>query len=275
MERLIPLTAYQGSKRRFAKDIVNILLQFYTHQYYDLCCGTGSISMQLLSQGISPTRITMIDIGLWGMFWESISTNTFNIHDFLKYYENIPTNPKKVQEYIIHLSEEDPEIDTIYKFILLQACNFGGKAIRLHEGQWKNISIKPYWTPSKNSVRQYPSYTFTTSPPTILKRLKNILTHFIGIHAYQCDIHTLSYSSQSCIYIDPGYKNSYGYRYSVNIDELVSSTHAPIYVSEGYPLTSSPYYKNAYQISHARNEHIFNAKRTSLTQEEWLTLLQQ
>lgn len=270
---LLPPVSTHGSKRKLAPDIVPYLLQHNSDIYYDLCCGGGAISLELLKHHIDPTHITMIDIGLWGLFWSTISQNRFSVSILDHYIQQIPLDPYAVKEYIESLVLSDPTHDTVYKFLLIQACNFGGKAIRLNtQHLWENISIKPYWTPKPTSVRQTPSTTFSIAPHKLVTRIHTILKFCHNIHAYHTSVHSYEYPHNSVVYIDPDYKNTYGYKYSVDISHVVENAYnAHLYISETIPLTYMSPYATAHPIRHNPSNTILNAKRSSTVHTEWLT----
>lgn len=73
--KLRVLCAYQGGKQRIAKQIVDILISQASGKdahYYDLCCGSGAISIELVNRGIAASKITMLDKSSWGVFWQAI-----------------------------------------------------------------------------------------------------------------------------------------------------------------------------------------------------------
>ena len=75
--------AYQGGKTRIAEAIADLLLREGREQnFYDLCCGCGAVSLALVNKGITPDKITMIDIGPWGEFWMRIVAETFSLDYF-------------------------------------------------------------------------------------------------------------------------------------------------------------------------------------------------
>ena len=92
--KLVPPCSYQGGKQRLAKQIVDIILEQnditeYT-KFYDLCCGCGAITLELINRGIHPTNIIMVDKGLFGKFWNSIANNEFNLDVFQQEIKKIP-----------------------------------------------------------------------------------------------------------------------------------------------------------------------------------------
>jgi site-specific DNA-adenine methylase len=57
--------AYQGGKQRIAKPIVSIIKQYIKDdntQFYDLCCGSGAVSIELVNQGFNPANIHMVEV---------------------------------------------------------------------------------------------------------------------------------------------------------------------------------------------------------------------
>lgn len=80
---LLPPCTYQGGKHRVAVKIIDAidsrehLLQNKT-DFYDLCCGSGAITLELINRGFPTHKIHMCDAGPWGTFWKSVQENTLN-----------------------------------------------------------------------------------------------------------------------------------------------------------------------------------------------------
>ena len=58
---------FQGGKQRVAAQISDVLIRAFPRpnsRFYDLCCGSGAISIELVNRGIDPARICMLDISL-------------------------------------------------------------------------------------------------------------------------------------------------------------------------------------------------------------------
>ena len=68
MDKLIVPCSYQGGKQRLAKKIVDIIFEQNEinedTKFYDLCCGSGAITLELINRGIHPSNITMVDRGV-------------------------------------------------------------------------------------------------------------------------------------------------------------------------------------------------------------------
>ena len=74
-EKLEIPCSYQGGKQRLAKQIVDI---FYEEndiddhtQFYDMCCGSGAISVELLNRGVNSKNIQEVK------YIHTISIQTF------------------------------------------------------------------------------------------------------------------------------------------------------------------------------------------------------
>jgi len=67
--------SYQGGKQRLAKQIVDIIFNENNidndTKFYDLCCGSGAISIELMNRGIKPDKINMVDLSPWGVCMEN------------------------------------------------------------------------------------------------------------------------------------------------------------------------------------------------------------
>ena len=90
----VPCT-YQGGKQRVAEQIVDILLAAAPgpkSHFYDLCCGSGAVSIELVNRGVHPSRITMLDLSSWGSFWSAVGAGTFNMDVFNQILSTKPRN---------------------------------------------------------------------------------------------------------------------------------------------------------------------------------------
>lgn len=243
---LLPPCTYQGAKQRVAKEIVDIIFErniiYQDTKFFDLCCGTGTITLELLSRGIKPENIIMLDKSSWGLFWKSIGSGKYDINKFNDYIEQIPKDKYEIQSYLKELSKENPEIDEEYKYILLQAGSFGGKQIWKENNKWNNTSFRSYWQPTITSKRRSPVNPMQPMPDTIKQRMNIIVNKCNGLTCLHIDIYEilkdLNYeNTENCIfYLDPPYKNTTGYGFKFDwedfISELFDRTLSPIYVSE-------------------------------------------
>ena len=109
-----------------AKEIVDYILNttFVTNdtKFYDLCCGSGAVTIELLNRGIPPNKIVMCDISSWGVFWKSVGEGTFDLNKFYTYSKAVPRDKLLIQSHIKALSQTNADY---YKLHLLVASRFG------------------------------------------------------------------------------------------------------------------------------------------------------
>ena len=142
--------SYQGGKQRLAKQIVDI---FYKEnninddtKFFDLCCGSGAISLELINRGFNPNNITMIDNGCFGQFWQDIANGEFDLDIFKREIEKLP-NLEDIQSYLKKLSDLPVDEDKmVYHYLLLQAGAFGSKQIWIENNKWKNNTFRSYFS---------------------------------------------------------------------------------------------------------------------------------
>lgn len=163
---------YQGGKARIANDILDLIEP--SGRFYDLCCGSGAMSLALVSRGFSPENITMVDIGLWGMFWESIAKNTFDLGVFQHCLSLLPDNDTKVKSYVLDIASAKADTPyMLYHFLILQSCSFGGKPIGLREKNegcfWKHNGFKDLWVSKDGKLKRNP---YSPEPKELYRRVK-------------------------------------------------------------------------------------------------------
>lgn len=266
--------AYQGGKSRIAKQIVDIIfneneINKYT-KFYDLCCGSGSISIELRNRGVIPQNIIMLDKSPWGVFWQMVGSGQFSMKKFEAYINNIPKDVSEIQSHIKDLYKQPANIDTVYKFLLLQASSFGSKAVWLkNNNEWATSSFRSYWTPTETSSRRSPVNPMMPMPNTLKDRVRNIVSYMEGIKGIYGSIENLTdFENNSVIYIDPPYQNTSGYGYDLDIYEYISKLNKTVYVSEGIKMS-----EKAHLISGSRSKGGISGNRKS-TNEEWLNVFE-
>lgn len=231
-----PVT-YQGAKNRIAKEIVDILNPDKDKPFYDLCCGGGSISIELVNRGFNPNLITMLDAGPWGSFWQHVGDGSFNLVGFKDIVFSMPTDPKDIYKFIVELSKQPATgQQTIFNFLLLQAASFGGKAIHHLDGKWVHAGFRQYWLPTSTSSRRSPVNPMMPMPPTIYDRVSAICERMYGVTGYQMDIRDFK-PNDGTIYIDPPYQATEAYGAgNFSVKELPIAHR--FFVSEAKPLSS-------------------------------------
>lgn len=275
--------SYQGGKQRLAKQIVDI---FYKEnninddtKFFDLCCGSGAISLELINRGFNPNNITMIDNGCFGQFWQDIANGEFDLDIFKREIENLP-NLENIQSYLKKLSDLPVDEDKmVYHYLLLQAGAFGSKQIWIENNKWKNNTFRSYWLPTETSNRRSPVNPMMPMPDTLYNRVESIVKQLSGSiiasresvfdAVYRIDEERNKGNKNIIIYIDPPYANTTGYKETFDIYSLegqIRST-SPIYISEGYKMQGA---SESYLLSVGRTKGNISGEAKKKPTEEWL-----
>ena len=241
--------AYQGGKQRVAAQIADLLIDAApgpNSQFFDLCCGSGAVSVELVNRGIDPTRIFMLDISSWGTFWSAIGSEMFNMEVFDQFLSELPTNKRELKIHMsslaaIPLGEHEAEL-----YPILQACSFGGKQIWRKGTNWANACFRDYWEPTATSVRRSPANPMQPSPIELRRRVAALATGMKGVTCFKTDImKTLSepLPSDAVAYVDPPYQSTTGYAFGFDLRSFIAHFQAvnrvPLFVSEGTPLSEN------------------------------------
>lgn len=275
--------SYQGGKQRLAKQIVDI---FYKEnninddtKFFDLCCGSGAISLELINHGFNPNNITMIDNGCFGQFWQDIANGEFDLDIFKREIENLP-NLENIQSYLKKLSDLPVDEDKmVYHYLLLQAGAFGSKQIWIENNKWKNNTFRSYWLPTETSNRRSPVNPMMPMPNTLYNRVEAIVEQLSGIitasresvfdAVYRIDEERNKGNKNIIIYIDPPYANTTGYKETFDIYSLEGQiwSTSPIYISEGYKMQGA---SESYLLSVGRTKGNISGEAKKKPTEEWL-----
>ena len=276
--KLVPPCSYQGGKQRLAKQIVDIIFEQNKineeTKFYDLCCGSGAITLELINRGIHPSNITMVDAGVYGAFWNSVANDEFDMDIFKQEINKLPSIDK-IQSYLQSLSNLEVDMDLlVYHYLLLQSGSFGSKQIWIENNKWKNNSFRSYWTPTETSSRRSPVNPMMPMPNTLFDRVKNIVDYMAGsINAINLDISKIEwhFDKNSIVYIDPPYKNTTGYGFNVDYEEFIINNRAyvNIYVSEGYKMDNV---EDAILLSKGRAKGSISGDIKKKPTEEWLNI---
>ncbi len=275
--------SYQGGKQRLAKRIVDI---FYKEnninddtKFFDLCCGSGAISLELINRGFNPNNITMIDNGCFGQFWQDIANGEFDLDIFKREIENLP-NLENIQSYLKKLSDLPVDEDKmVYHYLLLQAGAFGSKQIWVENNKWKNNTFRSYWLPTETSNRRSPVNPMMPMPNTLYDRVEAIVEQLSGVitaskenvfdAVYRIDEERDKCNKNIIIYIDPPYANTTGYKETFDIYSLEGQiwSTSPIYISEGYKMQGA---SESYLLSVGRTKGNISGEAKKKPTEEWL-----
>ena len=276
--KLVPPCSYQGGKQRLAKKIVDIIFEQNEinedTKFYDLCCGSGAITLELINRGIHPSNITMVDSGVYGTFWNSVANDEFDMNIFKQEIDKLPS-VDKIQSYLQRLSNLSVNKDLLeYHYLLLQSGSFGSKQIWVENDKWKNNSFRSYWTPTETSNRRSPVNPMMPMPNTLFDRVKNIVDYMAGsINAINLDISKIEwhFDKNSIVYIDPPYKNTTRYGFNFDYEEFIINNWAyvNIYVSEGYKMDNV---EDAILLSKGRAKGSISGDIKKKPTEEWLNI---
>lgn len=260
-----------------ASEIVSRLLQAAADEnttFYDLCCGSGAISIELVNRGINPLRIVMLDFSSWGAFWSSVGTGEFNMQAFESLLAGVPSDKREIKNYMNVLAEQPLEKNEAELYPLLQACSFGGKQIWRFGDGWKNACFRDFWEPTATSVRRSPANPMQPSAVELKRRIHALLPEMLGVTCHRADIFSIlekRIPENSVVYVDPPYRNTTGYGFGFDVSEFIERylqvNAAPIFVSEGIPLA-----EGAIRLAFRGPKGGISGCRDG-RQEEWLSRL--
>jgi len=206
---LEPPVTYQGGKTRIADAIADLLLAELKpgQDVYDLCCGCGAVSLALVRKGLDPKRLTMVDVGPWGMFWEMTGARTFDVVYFRELVDLLPKDPRHLRMSLEALAKTDASSKfAIYTFLLLQAGSFGGKPVSIANREWKVHGFRDYWLPTETSNRRSPVNPMMPMPETLVARVEEIAARMRGVVGLCKSMGDAVVPSRSVVYIDPVYQ---------------------------------------------------------------------
>lgn len=262
--KLVAPVTYQGGKQRIAGKILDIINPLPNTFFYDLCCGSGAVSIELINRGFPVSMIKMLDAGPWGIFWESISKRTFSVDKFRKICGEIPSDLKEVRGFMEKASERPVNEDAKYWYLLLQAAAFGGKAIWIKDGKWQNCTFRSYWLPTATSNRRSPVNPMMPMPSTLISRVERIVEEMKDVKAANFDINRAKLQ-EGVVYVDPPYSKTTKYGFDFDVVGFATRQSLKIFVSEGKPLS-----ERSYLISSGMKKGGISGER-SKEHEEWLS----
>ncbi len=241
--------AYQGGKQRVATQIVDLLLEAApgpNARFYDLCCGSAAVSIELINRGVNPSRIWMLDISSWGSFWAAIGSGTFNMDVFDHFLSNLPSDKRDYKAHMSALSALPLRDHEAELYPLLQACSFGGKQIWRNGERWANACFRDYWEPTATSIRRSPANPMQPSPTELRRRVDALAKGMKGVTGVKMDIMAVlnePIPSDAVVYVDPPYESTTGYAFCVDvtsfIDRFRETNRVPLFVSEGIPMSDN------------------------------------
>lgn len=238
--------SYQGGKQRVAAQIVDVLLEAASDSssvFYDLCCGSGAISIELVNRGVEPSRIRMLDISSWGSFWSAIGSGAFNMAVFDQFLSDLPSDKRDYKNHMSSISSLPIINYEAELYPILQACSFGGKQIWRKGKHWANTCFRDYWEPTETSIRRSPANPMQPSPSELRRRVNALADGMKGVTVLNQDIMTILNEHlpvNSVVYVDPPYQSTTGYAFDFDVELFVKKfreqNQAQLFISEGIPL---------------------------------------
>lgn len=249
MTKLRVPCSYQGGKQRVASELVDYLLEAASDEstvFYDLCCGSGAIAVELVNRGVDPQRIVMLDASSWGAFWFAIGTGEFKTEAFEELLAEVPRDKRQVKRYVEVLAAQPLTENEAEIYPILQACSFGGKQIWREGSRWENAYFRDYWEPTATSVRRSPANPMQPSVNELRRRVHALCVEMRGVTCLREDIFSFlnrPIPSNSIVYVDPPYRGTTGYGFRFDVCEFMEEyfriNSAPVFVSEGVALTEN------------------------------------
>lgn len=241
--------SYQGGKQRVATQIVDHLLKAAPgpdSRFYDLCCGSGAVSIELVNRGVDPSRIWMLDISSWGAFWSAIGSGTFNMDAFDQFLSDLPSDKRDLKAYMSALSARPVGSHEAELYPLLQACSFGGKQIWRNGERWANACFRDYWEPTATSIRRSHANPMQPSAIELRRRIYALVDGMRGVTCLNMDIMaalSAPIPNNAVVYVDPPYHRTTKYAFSFDLKSFINRfqevNHVPLFISEGVPLNEN------------------------------------
>ena len=265
---LAPVT-YQGGKGRLAGEIVSRMRVPTEATFYDLCCGSGAVSLALCKTGHSPDRIVMVDQGPWGAFWEKVGAETFDLGIFRSYCDSVPSDRREIKAFIEKMHQELVDEHGVYKFLLLQAAAIGGKAVWWEGDKWASSGYRNYWQPTETSSRRSPVNPMMPMPATIYSRTVEIIQRMRGMRGICGDAAVIKVQAPAVAYIDPPYAGTTDYPYRIDAVAVARNIGCPCWVSESRGLS-----EYATMLSIGRTKGGITGDRKKEANEKWLSFFE-
>jgi hypothetical protein len=241
--------AYQGGKQRIVAQIVDHLLKAApgpNSRFYDLCCGSAAVSIELVNRGVDPSRIWMLDLSSWGSFWSAIGSGAFKMDVFDQFLSELPSDKRDFKAHMSAISALPVGNHEVELYPVLQASSFGGKQIWRNGERWANACFRDYWEPTATSIRRSPANPMQPSPTELRRRIEALVNGMKGVTCLNMDIMTIlsdPFPSNAVVYVDPPYQSTTGYAFGFDVSSFINRfrevNQAPLFVSEGIPLNDN------------------------------------
>lgn len=182
------MIAYIGGKSNLASKIIANINIPPSSRFYDMCCGSGEISLALVRRGFNPKRITMVDNGPWGQVWEKIGKKTFSLERFATICHQF-NNYQDIKGWCRQASCDR---DRVYNFLILQACSYGGRPVTIKDGQFKILGFRKNIQPAI---------------PILYRRVKEAVERLAGMEGSKKNVLQIRPEQDAVLFFDPPYDN--------------------------------------------------------------------
>lgn len=270
METRPPVT-FQGGKQRLAPAIVDVLELRPDEPFYDLCCGSGAVTIEVVSRGHPTSLVGMVDDGPWGLVWEEVGAGRFSLDALRRVAAAVPERVEQQADFLRELRKQPVHVDTSAVFLILQAGSFGGMAVYFDGERWssagKRGDIRTAWRSKDDPTK----HTATLMPcaAKVVRRMEVLCELLLGVGLDRGDFYELA-DLDGVVYVDPPYAGTAGYggRATPAYDFAAFAARNPkasTWVSEARPLQG-----DAKRMAKANRQGGIRGKRAAPI-EEWLT----
>jgi 16S rRNA G966 N2-methylase RsmD len=233
-----PCCAYQGGKERYASAICEAIGLPTDKPFFDLCCGSGAVSIEAVRRGQKLSTVTMVDAGPWGMLWEAIGNGSFFTWQLEEELEKVPEQDDAFNAYMYKLAAEPLDARAPYVFLILQSASFVDYPI------WVEWCCQPinYWGHTSNckGTSRWVQHNFhrqCINKTRLVKLVSALVKGMRGVRGIRADINSIiPIIKEGIVYIDPPYRGTSSYGHHVN-GTIGRKVQVPCWVSEGEPLT--------------------------------------
>lgn len=224
---------YQGSKERFADTILDYIKPDRSKKFYDMCCGTGAISLKLIDRGFDPSNIVMVDAGPWGLFWQRVGEGSFSISRFAELCEEFSRTNAVDWAKAARETPLDDE-DSVYRFLLLQSMSWNGTPVRFNRRN----------TFSTSGLRDKPS----PGVDVLFGRVVVAVSKMLGVDGRLEDARAVKTEPGATVYYDPPYGGHNPYSFDLPVRAITQNEY---YISYGVDLA-----RDALQIDRNRTANV-------------------
>ena len=207
------------------------------YTFYDLCCGTGALTLRLLdaprsspfpmtgckrayadpilvalgAAGRRPANIVMADCGPWGNFWTVLAQERLGVQ-IAEYIEDVIGPVGEGAELFDHLKTEPVPADALGQAAVLaclQVANGRGRAVQINDGVWRTHGYGHL-----SNLAREKGFPERLRPHRVAERVRGLAAvDWPTVAVHTGDLRTLNLAPQEgdVVVLDPPYKDTLGY----------------------------------------------------------------